>query len=456
MQTHTYPNGFRLIYEPALSGSESASVQVFCDIGSIHEPLEFRGAAHFIEHMCFTGTPSMPDAKQINNVFDMGGASVNAYTSNRNTCYYATGLYDQVETFIKTFSDMLLNSTFKQSIYEKEHAVVREELTKDEDDPERIMFENADKILYAGSPYAFPVDTSSYHRGPKALNYNSVFAFYKTTYVPERFILSVCSKESFATIKHYVDASYFVNSGSSKKTGHNKPTMHIPPLILSITPQNEPVYKIHRKSGLSATYVSIGFRTCPYTHADKYPLKVLKNIIGGSMSSRLFVLLRGENGLSYSSDAICEYFEHLGDFKMHADSDSNKVFNNSEKPGLFVLLTNLISDLIQHGVTEEEVHNTKKLLQSRMRLKVEDSEYIAEKNGKQLLLNIPYIEHKRKYDVCIKPVTVAQVNACIRRYFCPQTMVVSVVSNSPEALRKSTYEKFVKQIKWMQEKTHNT
>lgn len=445
MQTHTYSNGFRLIYEPALSGSQEATVQVFCDIGSIHEPQENRGAAHFIEHMCFTGTPSMPDAKEINNIFDMGGASVNAYTSNRNTCYYATGLYDQVDTFIQTFSDMLLNSTFNHNIYNREHAVVREELIKDEDDPKRIMLENADNILYAGSPYAYPVDATEYHKGPKSLSYENVLDIYNTFYVPSRFILSVCSKESFTTIKHYVDASYFVKPLLRK----GATVLHIPPLVLSVTPQNEPIYKIHRKSGISTTYVCIGFRTCPYTHVDKYPLKILKNIIGGSMSSRLFVLLRGENGLSYSSSTVCTYFEHMGDLKMYADSDSNKVFNNHGKPGLFVLITQLIIDLLKHGVTDEEMTRTKNLLKSRMRLKVEDSEYIADKNGKRLLLGIPYIDHRRVYDTYIKPVTKAQVNACIRKYFCPQTMVISVVSNSAEALRKNTYEKYIKQINWM-------
>jgi hypothetical protein len=38
MQKLTLDNGFRLLYEKSIQGSEIASIQIFCDIGSIHEP----------------------------------------------------------------------------------------------------------------------------------------------------------------------------------------------------------------------------------------------------------------------------------------------------------------------------------------------------------------------------------------------------------------------------------
>ena len=53
MKKVTLNNGFRLLYEQSKTGSETASIQIFCDFGSIHEKDQFRGAAHFIEHMCF-------------------------------------------------------------------------------------------------------------------------------------------------------------------------------------------------------------------------------------------------------------------------------------------------------------------------------------------------------------------------------------------------------------------
>ncbi len=68
MQTHTYKNGFRLVYQH-LENPET-SIQMYCDFGSIHEPADGRGAAHFIEHMCFKGTQRLRNTKELSTVFD--------------------------------------------------------------------------------------------------------------------------------------------------------------------------------------------------------------------------------------------------------------------------------------------------------------------------------------------------------------------------------------------------
>jgi len=64
MNSKTYENGFRVVYEKTSIPSNITSLQVFCDIGSIHEPDESRGSAHFIEHMCFKGTTKLKTAKK--------------------------------------------------------------------------------------------------------------------------------------------------------------------------------------------------------------------------------------------------------------------------------------------------------------------------------------------------------------------------------------------------------
>jgi predicted Zn-dependent peptidase len=80
MNSKTYDNGFRIVYEKTSVPSRITSVQVFCNIGSIHEPDESRGSAHFIEHMCFKGTTRLKSAKEVNQIFDQTGSDSNAYT----------------------------------------------------------------------------------------------------------------------------------------------------------------------------------------------------------------------------------------------------------------------------------------------------------------------------------------------------------------------------------------
>ena len=62
IQSVIFPNGFRLIYEKPKNKLPITSIQLFCDVGSVHEDGELRGASHFIEHMCFKGTRDYPNS----------------------------------------------------------------------------------------------------------------------------------------------------------------------------------------------------------------------------------------------------------------------------------------------------------------------------------------------------------------------------------------------------------
>ena len=105
MNCKTYQNGFRIVHEkPVIPSSNIASLQVFCNIGSIHEPEESRGSAHFIEHMCFKGTKRLKTSKEVNQIFDETGSESNAYTDRRYTCYFVDTDKTNVKICISVFS----------------------------------------------------------------------------------------------------------------------------------------------------------------------------------------------------------------------------------------------------------------------------------------------------------------------------------------------------------------
>ena len=435
-KTHTYNNGFRLIYEKAPFNTKQISINVFCDIGSIHEPTEtMKGSAHFIEHMCFKGTKDLKDTRTLSLIFDKSGAFLNAYTDRRYTCYYASGLAEHMCDYVNTIGDMLLNSVFDKTQYDKEHDVVREEMTKDADDAETTVLENADRLLYAGSTFANPVDLLKYHEGAHALKHADVLEMYNTYYVPSRFILSICSANSFEEIKRCVDASPFAKSKKVSATP-------IPPLILAVTPQTGVQYCIVKQPGVSPAHICIGFRTCAITNIERYCLKVLKNVLSETMNARLFFLLREDNGLSYTSNAVCDYFEHMGDFKIYAECDNSKVFTNKRtKPGVFPLLMGMIEDLVKNGITQDELNMTKSYLKSKMLMKAEDCDVLAKHNGKLVLFGLEDTRFSSVYKNYIEPITKKQMDACIRKYFRRDGMTVSVISSDPNVAKQENYVK---------------
>jgi predicted Zn-dependent peptidase len=436
MNTKTYENGFRLVHEtPVVPSSNIASLQVFCDIGSIHEPKESRGSAHFIEHMCFKGTKRLKTSKEVNLIFDKTGSVSNAYTDRRYTCYYADTNKDNVRLCISTLADMLLNSVFDKTEYMKEREVVREETVKDADDYEFLSLLNADKQIYAGSPYEHPVDDLKYHDGKDALKYENILEIYKKFYVPSNFILSVCSSIPFETVCKYVEQSDFT------KAVIREPR---PSTNLCVKPQSDVAYCLEKRV-TNPVHICIGFRTCAMTSPDKYCLKLLKTVLSGKINSRMFMLLRVENGLTYTSYAYTDFFEHMGDFKMYAECDPAKVFKNGSGPGVFPLLCQMIRDLLEHGVTQEELDLAKGFSQGTQKMNAENSSVIAKYNGKNQLFNILSApKYADKYKKFIAPISLNQIHRCIRQYFCREGMVVSVVS--AQSMAKPKLCKFVDKI----------
>jgi predicted Zn-dependent peptidase len=448
MKTRTYDNGFRVVHEKSFHGSQIASIQVICDVGSIYEPADSRGAAHFIEHMCFKGTPTHPSSYEISSLIDKTGSYINAFTDRRYTKYYINTTTEHVPKYINLLSDMLLNSVFDKGEYTKERNVVKEEMIQDADDAEETALKNADAVIFAGSHYEYPVDELKYHSGKHALQYDKLVEMYRTFYIPNRMILSVCSANSFDAICEAIQKSSF-----SKE--RHKALRGCPPAVdLSLKPQYETVYKI-AKMPINPAHICVGFRTCSIYDADRYSLKMLKKILSGSMSSRLFMILREENGLTYSSYTESEHYENAGNFVFYAECDSTKVFVNgvtsngrassnggASSNGVYPLIMKLIHDLVKDGITKEELEIAKSSYRGTMAVSRESAESIASYNAKNILYqrsDAPSFENR--YKTYVDSITVVDINACIKKYFRRENMVVSVVGRTPPS--QKMLEKYV-------------
>lgn len=424
MKNRTFENGFRLVYQKSFHGSNAASIQVICDVGSIHEAADSRGSAHFIEHMCFKGTQIHPSTFEISTIIDKTGSNINAFTEKRYTKYYIDTNTESVVEYIHLLSDMLLNSVFDKKEYDKEKDVVREEMIKDADDAEIVVLENADGVIFAGSPFEHPVDELKYHVGKNVLQYDKIVKMYRDFYVPNRMILSVCSANSFESICAAVSRSFFVK-------GMVVACPSSP--ILSLARQADIVYKVV-KMPINPAHICVGFRTCSVYDKDRYVLKLLRRILSGSLSSRLFMILREENGLTYSSYTSGDYYEHVGSFLFYAQCDPEKIFRNgsTNKLGVLPLILKLICDLIKDGVSKQEVVIAKNSYRGKMMLSAENASSVASYNAKNILFNVASpCNYSNVYSEYMKPITVLDINSAIKKYFKCENMVVSVVGRSP-------------------------
>ena len=186
METVTLQNGLRICLDrrPHL---RSCAVGLYVACGSRFETPETLGVSHCIEHMLFKGTPTYT-AKQIAEITDDTGGTLNAYTSKEYTCVYARVLAEQVPTILSLIADMALHPALREAELETEKGVIEEERAGYEDASEDLCMDSYYDALWqddmlgkniVGTPQTIRAFTS-----------DGIRAHMNRFYVPERMVVS--------------------------------------------------------------------------------------------------------------------------------------------------------------------------------------------------------------------------------------------------------------------------
>jgi len=424
VQIFTYPNGFRLIYEKSISSTNISILQAFCDVGSIHEPDGLKGAAHFIEHMCFKGTKTIPDFKKIYSKYDEIGAYINAVTEKRHTRYIVKCNTDFISGILSILADMMLHSVFDKTTFKREEQVVIEENNMTNNEPTSILFDGIDELLYEGTEYSAPVDSVKFHE--HKFSHSDVTEFYKKYYQPNRMVVSIVSNLPFERVKKLVAKSCF--------TEDCKNTTVYPNISGCLTPNDDGIkYKIIKASN---TYVSIGFQIDP---EDKHTLICLSTILDGPMNARLFKVLRDDNGLTYSAGSECTTNDKTGDFIIYSDTQASKLLI---KDGVLPLMIQILNDLLVNGVSNKEVDMAKGYLYGHMMRTAENDVKLSRYNGEQAILfpDKEIVPFSQLYNKFYKKIDKGDIDKMIAKYFKPNLMSVCITS---ETLPKLTAVKSI-------------
>jgi len=429
---HTYHNGFRLIHQTSYNSIPVSFLWVFVKFGSIHETEN--GAAHFIEHMCFTGTRLSPESRQISMVYDKIGAFINAYTHKEYTCFAVKCPEEHTAKCMEVLSDIILHTKMSRAHYTLEKNVVREEMIRYNDNTKNRALDTTDTLLFRETPYEKPVDSLDYHTEANDLPFRPMIEMYRQFYQPDNMGISVISSLSFQTIKRMVG-----KTGFAEKTRRSSLT-HV--LYPSIRSTGDIQYSILRKKGVSANYIHLSFRTCCYGHPDMYGLYILKKIIGGYMSSRMFTLLRGQNGIIYESSCSLSCYKWLGNISLYSVCDPKKVVKNRENDGVLLLLIQLLNRLITHGITERELNESKGNIRGFFLQDMVEIQKIAIHNGYESIVceNPNVIPYDKLYETQYHKITRSEIHRILRQYFTRNNMSVVIVGEDvPDLALVQTY-----------------
>ncbi|MCH6267073.1 M16 family metallopeptidase [Neobacillus citreus] len=358
---YTCQNGARIVLEQ-IPTVRSVAIGIWIGTGSRDENPETNGISHFLEHMFFKGTTTKT-AKEIAESFDSIGGQVNAFTSKEYTCYYAKVLDTHSKFALDVLADMFFNSTFVEEELKKEKNVVLEEIKMYEDTPDDIVHDLLSRAVYEDHPLGYPIlgteETLNSFTG------NTLKEYIHERYTPENVVISIAGNVSESFIQE-VEAYFGSYQGGSTTVQENVPVFH--------------ANRISRKKETEQAHLCIGFKGLKVGHEDIYSLITLNNILGGSMSSRLFQEVREQRGLAYSVFSYHSAYQDSGIVTIYGGTGAKQL------NVLFDTVQETLDKLKQTGITEKELTNSKEQLKGSLMLSLESTNSRMSRNGKNELL----------------------------------------------------------------------
>ncbi len=361
----TFQNGLRLVTEK-IDGTQAVTVLVLVAAGSRYEHREIRGISHFLEHMFFKGAERFKDTKEVSEAIDSVGGEFNAFTGKEYVGYFVKVASESIEIACDVLSDMLIHSKFKQEEIEKERGVILEEYNMYQDTPMYQIGWNFEQLIFGDQPLGWDqIGTKELINGVM----HADFVKYKTElYTPENIVIAIAGNIDH---KHAVElvGKYF-EMDEAKKAYEFKGIEDM---------DGGKIYLKDKKT--EQAHIAVGFPGYAEGHKDHWALKLLAVILGGNMSSRMFLGVREAKGLSYYIHTSTDNYLDGGVIVTNAGVDLKRI-------------EEAISGIIEEyrkvrdeGVPAAELKKAKSYLKGKMVLNLEDSEEFAHLIAKYELLH---------------------------------------------------------------------
>ena len=355
------PSGMRLVTE-AMPHVRSVAVGIWVETGSRVEPEERGGISHLIEHLVFKGTATR-SAEQIAGAIDSVGGHMDAFTAKENTCFYVSVLDEHLPLAADLLADILRNPLFAAEDIEKEKAVVFQEIKMVEDTADDLIHDLFAERFWAGHPLGRPI--LGRREVVQGFDRAAVLSHLAEEYAPDKIVVAVAGHVEHARV---VDLFAERFEGFARPGRRHEFTPPVP---------HAAVHMVHKP--LEQVHLVMGFPGIPDTAPDRYALYLLNDVIGGSMSSRLFQEIRERQALAYSVHSGIQSYRDTGLFYVYAGTDAAN-FNKVVKA-----LIKELRALKKDGISVEELRRAKDHMKGNLMLSLESTSSRMNRLAKQEL-----------------------------------------------------------------------
>ena len=361
LPVHRLPSGLRVVCDP-MPGLQTVALSVVAGRGARFEDAARSGWSHLLEHMVFKGA-GQRSARDIVEVIEAEGGQINAATGYERTSFQVRALAHGLDLGLQVLADLVQRPTLDADDLRREKQVVGQEIAEAADTPDDLVFELAQMAAFDGHSLGRPILGTPASIGTATTE--TIGGWRAALYAPKTLVVSAAGAVDEAELLRLVDRDFgAMADGTALET----------PAPAAFTGGLQPVPKTLEQANLVLLLPAVGARD-----PDYFALRLLAEILGGGMASRLFQEAREKRGLAYAIDAYAETYADTGVLGIFAGCAAKDAAELAQvAAGEIAGMTSPVS--------EAELARAKAQLKGAMFMSRESALSRAEQNAGQVLL----------------------------------------------------------------------
>lgn len=399
-------NGSELITIPSVD-STSIYVSVWIKAGWRYDPTGKDGIAHFLEHILLRNTKSFPEASSQAEFIENKGGYGNAYTGLNYTYHWIRIAPDYIKDSLELLADRVQDPLFIEEEIEKEKSVVAEEISLNNANPQRRIWDLFFAHLYQGTV----LDRSYSGTKETLLRMNPVDLkeFHDKYYQPNRTLFVISGRCSPKIVKHLLNHNLEVLKQKDEPLKKED----------RFSVKNKPNIRLETQDSPQETFI-VAFRVDSISAGNRQQLQLLINLLAGGFGSRIGKRL-GQRGLIYSWYPYAYQWQDMGYLGLQT----------SVKPNKFDEVVNIILEEFMNfsdsKITAPELQRAKAFYKGKLLVDIDSPEKKALWVGEQIFLEFPSILTPKEEAEGVDFLTSEDIIKVARRYLIKDNVLITAV-----------------------------
>ena len=391
------PNGIVLLVAER-PGVPIVATRVFLRAGAAFEPSGRAGLANLTGALVARGTAKRT-GPEIDAAIEFVGGSLEAGAGRDGLTASLSVLKRDLTLGLDLLADVVLAPAFPPEELKRKVAQIQAAIKRSEEDPNTVAGRALARLVYAGHPYATPVEGTIESVGK--LTRDDVVAFYRGHARPDTTIVAVAGDVTVDEARREILKRF----GGWAKPSAPAPT--VPVAAPGGAPKSETIPK-----ELSQATLMLGRQAIRQVDPDYFPLAVASYVLGGGSASRLYGRVRDEGGLAYAVYSYVSPAHYGASFVLSSQTRTAEVAKVGE------ILKEELARMTREPVKDDELRLAKDYLIGSFPLRLDTTAKVAdfvvtiEEQG----LGLDYAD---RYKASVAKVTAADVQRVAGKFFAP-------------------------------------